>query len=222
MLVRQVRLSEWAGKIQKGTREAGGAVRGLELAARATSTVPEPASDPFGWDNTRAAPARQKTLRKRAGGIGKPENREAILLNSISAILRGGVLARRRRSGKLIIGSKDELYYFGSATDAEAQALAQSLKSFGFLRDRGVSVFLSKGNGATAISFVLAEGAWDDPQTVPAFSGSPGRRFRWWGLPIKLRLVEFPPGDAKRSAGEPLIEAGRPWVLLDETTFSAL
>jgi hypothetical protein len=92
--------------------------------------------------------------------------------------------------GKLLIGAKDELYYFGSATESDAKALGQSLKSSGFLQDRGASVFLSKGNGETAISFVLAEGAWDKPQNVAVFevlvrqaAGSLG------GLPIKLRLV---------------------------------
>jgi hypothetical protein len=92
--------------------------------------------------------------------------------------------------GKLQMGTRDELYYYGSANASDAIAFEQSLKSSGFLGDRGASVFLSKGNGDTAVSFVVAEGAWANPQTVAAFKviadqacASVG------GFPIHLRLL---------------------------------
>lgn len=91
--------------------------------------------------------------------------------------------------GKTTIGTKDEIYYYGSATDAEAKALGQALKTAEFLRDSGVSVFISKGDG-TMISFVVKEGFWNKPENVAAFqqltrqvAPSVG------GLPIKVRLV---------------------------------
>ncbi len=92
-------------------------------------------------------------------------------------------------AGKVIIGTKDEIYYFGSATEADAQALGQALKTAGFLGDRGVSVLLSKGDG-TVISFIVREAFWEKPETVAGFeklarqaAASVG------GLPIKLRLL---------------------------------
>ena len=91
--------------------------------------------------------------------------------------------------GKAVIGTKDEIYYFGSATEADAKALGQALQTAGFFRDAGFSVLLSKGDG-TVISFVVREGLWDEPGHVANFetitrqvASSAG------GLPIKLRLL---------------------------------
>jgi hypothetical protein len=91
--------------------------------------------------------------------------------------------------GKAIIGARDEIYYFGSATEAEAKALGQALASEGFLVDAGASVVLSK-DGGTAISFVVGDGVWARPEAVAGFellvrrvAASVG------GLPIELRLL---------------------------------
>jgi hypothetical protein len=91
--------------------------------------------------------------------------------------------------GRVAVGARDEVYYFGSATEAEASALGQALRAAGFLADRGASVVLSKGDG-TGISFVLDEGAWERPEAVAGFerlvrqaAASVG------GLPIRVRLL---------------------------------
>jgi hypothetical protein len=100
-----------------------------------------------------------------------------------------GVMRREVAVGRAIIGAKDEIYYFGSATDADAEALGQALKTAGFLLDRGASVVLSKGDG-TAISFVVNENAWERPETVAAFERLARRAAApIGGLPIKLRLL---------------------------------
>ena len=92
--------------------------------------------------------------------------------------------------GKVIIGTKDELYYYGSATEAEAQSLGRSLKSQGFFIDRGLSMFLSKGDDGTAITFVVEEGAWDVPNKVAAFEVLVRQSASTvGGLPIQLRFV---------------------------------
>ena len=91
--------------------------------------------------------------------------------------------------GKAIIGTKDEIYYYGSATEADAKALGQALKTAGFLQDRGVSVFLSKGDG-TVISFVVKEGYWEKPEAVAIYEKlirEAASSLGW--LPVKLRLL---------------------------------
>lgn len=91
--------------------------------------------------------------------------------------------------GKAMAGAKDEVYYYGSATVSEAEALGRALQSNGYLVGSGASVVLSK-DGVTSISFVLGDGAWNRPGTVTAFetlarevAPSVG------GLPVDLRLL---------------------------------
>jgi len=92
--------------------------------------------------------------------------------------------------GKIIVGTKDEIYYYGSATQEESQALGQSLKSAGFFRDSGLSIFLAKGDDGTAITFVVEEGAWDMPDRVAAFEALVRQSApAVGGLPIQLRFV---------------------------------
>jgi hypothetical protein len=70
--------------------------------------------------------------------------------------------------GRVIAGTKDEVYYYGAATADEAEALEHALKKEKYLVDSGASVVLSKDK-ATSIGFVLGNGAWDRPGTVAAF-----------------------------------------------------
>jgi hypothetical protein len=94
-------------------------------------------------------------------------------------------------STKVTIGSKDEVYYSGKATEQDAKALGQSLQSIGYLKDRGVSVLLSKGKGGFTVSFVVKEGAWNDAEQVSAFE-TIARRIAptIGGLPVKVHLVD--------------------------------
>jgi hypothetical protein len=103
--------------------------------------------------------------------------------------------------GKVTIGARDEVYYYGSATALEAEALGRALKSAGYLVDAGASVVLSK-DGVTVISFVLGEGALERPGTVTGFenlarhvAASVG------GLPIGLRLLNSQMEVEKEIAG---------------------
>jgi hypothetical protein len=92
--------------------------------------------------------------------------------------------------GKIVIGTKDVIYYYGSATQSEAQALGQSLKSAQFFRDAGFSVFLSKGDDGTAITFVVEQGTWNLPDKVAVFETLVRQSASTvGGLPIRLRLA---------------------------------
>jgi len=93
--------------------------------------------------------------------------------------------------GKAIIGTKDEIYYFGSATEEDAKALGDVLKTAGFMSDRGVAVMLAKGDG-NIISFIVREGTWDNPVTVAGFEKLARQgALATGGLPVKLRLLNL-------------------------------
>jgi hypothetical protein len=91
---------------------------------------------------------------------------------------------------KVVIGSKDEVYYSGSATKDDAQALGNALKTAGYFADRGVTVLLEEGKDGTVVSFVVNDGIWDQPGMVTSFEEI-GREAApsVGGLPIRLRLV---------------------------------
>ena len=91
---------------------------------------------------------------------------------------------------KVVIGSKDEVFYSGSATKDDAQTLGNALKTTGYFADKGVAVLLEKGNNGTVVSFVVKDGIWDQPEMVSSFEEM-GREVARsvGGFPIKLHLV---------------------------------
>lgn len=99
--------------------------------------------------------------------------------------------SRRPPTPKVIIGTRDEVYYYRAATKEDAQALGQALVRIGFLNDRGTTVLLSKGTAGTVISFVVNAGAWDHPATVYSFEEI-ARRIApaVGGFPLKVRLID--------------------------------
>jgi hypothetical protein len=91
---------------------------------------------------------------------------------------------------KVVVGTKDEVYYSGTATQADAQALGNSLKATGYFADNGVTVLLDKEQGGTIVSFVVKEGIWDKPEMVSSFDEM-GREIApsVGGFPIRVRLL---------------------------------
>jgi hypothetical protein len=108
------------------------------------------------------------------------------------AIVFGGIfLAYKIKEGpKVMIGAKDEIYYTGTATKAEAEALGAALKDADYFRDRGVTVALDKGASGTSISFVVKEGIWNQPKMVSAFETiGRGVAPSVGGFPLQVRLM---------------------------------
>ncbi|WP_348264777.1 hypothetical protein P8935_09605 [Telmatobacter sp. DSM 110680] len=98
---------------------------------------------------------------------------------------------RAANGSKLTIGGKDEIFYSGSATKQEAEALGSALKESGYLSDRGVSVFLAKGSEGTVISYVAKEGSWNDPSLVSSFEEITGQAApSVGGFPVLLRIID--------------------------------
>jgi len=92
--------------------------------------------------------------------------------------------------GEVSFDGNDGVYYEGSVTKAEAQALGRYLESKGFFRGRGVNVFLTRHRDGTTLAFIVADGVWDNPGKVSNFEAivrdvAP----MVGGLPIEMHLV---------------------------------
>jgi len=112
----------------------------------------------------------------------------------------GRTIRKKMNVGKAIVGAEDVVYYFGDATDADARALGEALRSAGYFEDRGAAVALLKGEG-TVISFVVQDGLWDNPAAIATLdrlarqiAPSVG------GAPLKLRMLDRNM-DVKREQG---------------------
>lgn len=108
------------------------------------------------------------------------------------AIVFGAVfmIYKMKEGPKVVIGAKDEIYYTGTATLAEAQALGAALQGAHYFQDNGVTVLLDKGSAGTAVSFVVKDGIWNQPKMVSAFE-TIGRGIApsVGGLPLQVRLI---------------------------------
>ena len=120
-----------------------------------------------------------------AAGIG------IAFLAVFSGVLFLGAL-KRGELHRVTVGLNDEVYFTGSATQQEAAALGRVLKTAGYFRDRGVAAIVSKDKDGTAVSFVVKEGVWDQPQMLLGFQQL-GRTIApsVGGLPIKVRLINY-------------------------------
>ncbi|HET9399737.1 MAG TPA: hypothetical protein VFO34_02200 [Candidatus Acidoferrales bacterium] len=92
--------------------------------------------------------------------------------------------------GRITIGANDLIYYAGSATQADANALAQALQAAEFLQDRGVRIFLNKDDTGTSLAFIVKDGVWSQPATVAAFEQLVrGTASSIGGLPVRMELL---------------------------------
>jgi len=110
---------------------------------------------------------------------------------------------------KIMIGAKDDIRYSGTATEAEAKALGESLKAQGYMSDKGVTVVLAKGSGGTAVGFVVQKGAWDNDDNYAVFEhmvrlAGPAVG----GFPIKLQFMNPKLEVKKEMAVHPYLTEG--------------
>jgi hypothetical protein len=135
-----------------------------------------------GWDNPAAVAAFEEIGRRIATSVGGFPIQ--VHLTDAAWNIRKSLVI-----GKTNIGTKDVIYFLGSATEAQAKALGQALRDAGYLRDLGVTVVIAKGD-TTSLGFVVGDGVWDRPQEVAAFERL-GRRAApaAGGLPLQLRLL---------------------------------
>jgi hypothetical protein len=92
--------------------------------------------------------------------------------------------------GEVSFDGGDGVYYEGSATKAQAQALGRWFESKGFFRGKGVQVFLTRHDDGTTLVFIVADGVWNNPSKVSNFEAivrdvAP----IVGGLPIDMHLV---------------------------------
>lgn len=99
---------------------------------------------------------------------------------------------------KLTVGTNDELFYSGTATESEARALGQQLQEIKFFTDRGVSVKFARDPGGTVLGFVVNEGVWDDPDMLKSFEEVVRQLAPTiGGLPINIQLMDVA-GEVKK------------------------
>jgi hypothetical protein len=89
------------------------------------------------------------------------------------------------------VGSKDRVWYAGSATEQDARAVGKALVTRGFFRDRGALAEVNKHDGETDVSLMVREGSWNESETIPMFEAT-GRSVAGvvGGLPIHLELLD--------------------------------
>ena len=125
------------------------------------------------------------------------------------AVIAGAIYVKMIGGTKVVIGSKDEVRYSGTATKEQALALGQALKTSGYFSDTGASVLLNKGASGTILSFVVKAGIWDDWGKVAAFEEI-GRDMAAsvGGFPLKVRLVDDGVAVKKEMDVHPNLKAG--------------
>jgi hypothetical protein len=125
------------------------------------------------------------------------------------AVIAGAIYVKMIGGTKVVIGSKDEVRYSGTATKEQALALGQALKTSGYFSDTGASVLLNKGASGTILSFVVKAGIWDDWGKVAAFEEI-GRDMAAsvGGFPLKVRLVDDGVTVKKEMDVHPNLKAG--------------
>jgi len=141
---------------------------------------------PDPWDDPEYLASIETTGVMIAPSVGGPPIKIALLSEQGDVEKLIPIVARA-----VTIGTKDSVWYSGTATQQEAEALGKALQDNGFFFDQGARVVLSKGAAGTDVSFMVKEGVWDDPTMLPAFQQI-GRKIAGavGGTPLTVHLVD--------------------------------
>jgi membrane associated rhomboid family serine protease len=90
---------------------------------------------------------------------------------------------------RLSLGTNDAIEYSGSATEADARALGETLRTKGFFSGKGGLALLSKGKDGTVVSLVVKEGVWSNPQLMPVIQDLGQTVSKVAGTPLRFRLL---------------------------------
>ena len=103
-----------------------------------------------------------------------------------------GVVEATSTVGEVRFRGNDGVFYEGLATEDEAEAVGEHLKSTGFFRGRGVNLILTRHAGeGTTIVFPVGPGVEENPAKVSNFEGVVREVAPMvGGLPIEMHLVD--------------------------------
>lgn len=175
------------------SKDTGGTIVSLitdekEPAKAADGSTPAtaPRLIPYPWENPDYLAGVQALGATIAPTVGGPPIRIAILN-------RDGLVEKTVAVDQHIatIGLKDSVWYSGSATEQDAQALGTALQTNKFFRDLGARVYLSKSSSGSDISFLVNDGAWDDPRISQSFQQLGQKLAKsLGGQPLQLHLID--------------------------------
>jgi rhomboid protease GluP len=111
---------------------------------------------------------------------------------NVAVLTRDGVVERVLRVDErnARIGARDEVWYSGGATQADAEALGNALKRIGFFRDAGGVALLSRQGGAVDVSLMVKDGAWENPRVLPVFQAWGKQLSHSFDAPVRMHLVD--------------------------------
>jgi hypothetical protein len=91
---------------------------------------------------------------------------------------------------KLTVGNSSELLYSGTATEADAKRLAETLSIVGFAKAQKATILYTKGRSGSVVSLVVKEGAWQNVTMAPIFDLWGRMLLGTTGTPLKFRLLD--------------------------------
>ena len=72
---------------------------------------------------------------------------------------------------QVAISANDDVYYSGEATEDDAKELGRFLTDSDYFTNDGATVLISRASGQFTITFVVVDGAWNEPDTVNYYRG---------------------------------------------------
>jgi len=87
-------------------------------------------------------------------------------------------------------GATDVIEYSGTATQAEAQAVGETLREKGFFNGHGGLAIVAKGSDGAIVSLLVKEGVWDNPRFVPLIDALGKLLTKVVGSPLRIRLLD--------------------------------